>query len=477
MATALDYFHQRRHESWLVGINHQQVVQQVEARSQLLHQFIQQGILPKILLLESDPVNFLSGFLAACMTTCPVFLGNPYWSKADYQTVLALVQPTLIWHDGTLTSDDAVNNKIAVNENGLSSHSYKSWIMVPTGGSSGIIRFAIHSWATLTASVQGFQNYFQVEHINSCCALPLYHVSGLMQVMRSFTSGGQLAILPPKALETGITLDINPAQFFLSLVPTQLQRSLQVPEQAHWLAQFATVLLGGAPAWPELLQQARQQHIRLAPTYGMTETASQVATLRPEEFQSGQTSVGQVLPHAHIIIRDEAGQPLSVNQVGRVTIQAKSLALGYYPREFDPPGEFETDDLGFFDDAHRLTIVGRGSSKIITGGENVFPEEVEAAILATQLVEDVGVTGLPDRQWGEVVVAVYCCKVEAIAPHVWSTVLQEKLAKFKQPKYWIAVEKLPRNLQGKLNREQLKQLAATRIKPELLAAPDQFHNE
>jgi o-succinylbenzoate---CoA ligase len=467
MATALTYFQQRRHDSWLLGVDHRQFVEQVEVRSQQLRPFIQHGTLPKILLMESDPVCFLAGFIAACIAESPVFLGNPHWPEADYQTVLSLARPGLIWREGTSSPIAGTGDALEMGNGGQKPQSARGWIMIPTGGSSGKIRFAIHTWSTLMASVQGFQQYFQVGQVNSCCVLPLYHVSGLMQVLRSLSSGGQLAILPSNALETGDMLGINPAQFFLSLVPTQLQRSLQQAEQdakqANWLAQFATVLLGGAPAWPELLQQARQQRIRLAPTYGMTETASQVATLHPEDFLAGHDSVGYGLPHAHLTIRDLAGQPLGTSRTGQVTIQATSLALGYYPDRFDPLTDFATDDLGFFDQAGRLTIVGRCSNKIITGGENVFPEEVEAAILATPWVEDVGVTGVPDRYWGEVVVAIYCGKAGAIAPAGWHLILQEKLAKFKLPKHWIAVAQLPRNPQGKLNREQLKAIATTAL--------------
>jgi O-succinylbenzoic acid--CoA ligase len=199
----------------------------------------------------------------------------------------------------------------------------------------------------------------------------------------------------------------------------------------------------------------------------MTETASQIATLHPDAFLSGNSSSGTVLPHACITICDAAGQSLESNQIGRVTIQAESLALGYYPVLFSSDAPFEVDDLGFLNRQDYLTIVGRRSHKIITGGENVFPEEVEAAIQATNLVEDVGVVGMPDRYWGEVIVAIYRPKhgaeVKAIAPETWRFLLSRTLAKFKHPKYWIVVEQLPRNAQGKINREQLKQIATEQI--------------
>ncbi|KGF73938.1 hypothetical protein DO97_06265 [Neosynechococcus sphagnicola sy1] len=165
------------------------------------------------------------------------------------------------------------------------------------------------------------------------------------------------------------------AGFFLSLVPTQLQRLLGHPEGGGWLSRFRTVFLGGAPPWPELLTQARASGIPLALTYGMTETAAQIATLRPQAFLQGQSHCGSVLPHAHVRICDPTGQPLPLNQPGTIDIQAPSLALGYYP---DAPGSgfhgdgFQTDDQGWLDGDGCLHILGRNSSKIITGGVEGF---------------------------------------------------------------------------------------------------------
>jgi len=231
-----------------------------------------------------------------------------------------------------------------------------------------------------------------------------------------------------------------------------------------WLSNFQTVLLGGAPAWAELLEQARRHRIPLALTYGMTETASQVVTLKPEAFLAGNNSCGQVLPHAQVTIRSSTGELLGSNQTGIITIQADSLALGYYPEAetLNPKPKIQnlkSDDLGFFDEQGYLTIIGRRSNKIITGGENVFPAEVEAAILATQLVADVCVIGLPDQYWGQVVTAVYVPSSLKVFSASLRAAVEDKLSKFKRPKYWIQVESLPRNPQGKVNYEQLKKVA------------------
>lgn len=454
METPLAYLQQRATDEWLIGKDSHQFNQLATQLYTELIQRLQGETPPKILLAEREPIKLLAGFIAACAAGCPVFLGNPNWVKSEWQQVFELVQPdlTLGQGDWELTVKDYYPSAQPAILN-------PAWIMLPTGGSSGKIRFAIHTWETLMASVQGFQQYFQLQQVNSVCVLPLYHVSGLMQFLRCFTTGGKLVILPFKTLEADGIAKINLTSFFISLVPTQLQRLLQQPASSKWLSQFQTVLLGGAPAWEQLLAQARQYNIRLALTYGMTETASQIATLKPEEFLSGKSNCGQVLPHAKITIHNSAGAILTANQVGNLKIQAKSLALGYYPEYFTDTEQFSVDDIGFLDDRGYLNVVGRDSNKIITGGENVFPNEVEAAIRATQLVNDVCVIGLPDQKWGQVVTAVYVPSSSLVCTETIRVAIADKLSKFKQPKYWLAVQILPRNLQGKINREQLLKIA------------------
>ena len=277
----------------------------------------------------------------------------------------------------------------------------------------------------------------------------------------------------------------RPETFFISLVPTQLQRLLQDETATRWLGRFRTVLLGWAPAWPSVLHRAREECIALAPTYGMTETASQVVTLVPQDFGSGQVGCGQVLPHAQVDICDESGQILPPGLIGQVRVRSRSLAQGYFvlsaasankdtnatsqPFPRDEQGPFlQTDDLGCFDAAGYLKIVGRSSDKIISGGENVFPAEVEAAIRATGKVADVAVMGVPDVDWGERVVAVYVPNGDGARAandiaiqglnQLLARAIAQVLSPAKRPKTWLAVEALPRNAQGKMNRQSLREL-------------------
>ncbi|WP_414528481.1 2-succinylbenzoate--CoA ligase [Nodularia chucula] len=454
------YLNQLADTDFLIGDNNQQFQQLALELYLQLKQLLTSGITPKVILAEREPVRFLAGFIAACAAKCPVFLCNPDWGKQEWQQVLELVKPDIIWGRG--------ETEIKISPHSFSHHS--PFIMIPTGGSSGKIKFAIHTWETLIASVQGFTEYFQLTEVNSFCVLPLYHVSGLMQFMRSFTTGGKLAmpsasvaIAPLKTLTSTPEYQINSTNFFISLVPTQLQNLLENPQLTQWLSQFQTVLLGGAPAWEELLAKARFHCIRLAPTYGMTETASQIATLKPDDFLNGKINSGQILPHAQITIRNPQGEILNSNQTGNITIQAKSLTLGYYPQTWENQNYLQVDDLGYIDSQGYLYIVGRSSDKIITGGENIYPAEIEGAIRSTQMVTDVCIIGLPDKHWGQAVTAIYIPKNYQISSFKLKIELQKKLSKFKIPKHWIPVTNLPRNPQGKINHQQLQKIATEHL--------------
>ncbi|OLP17259.1 2-succinylbenzoate-CoA ligase [Leptolyngbya sp. 'hensonii'] len=450
---------QQRGTDWLMVDGRDRLLDLVELRLREIQQHDRES-LPRILLAAADPVQFVAGFLAASSACSPVFLCNPHWAAPEWQQILPLIQPDLVWTDYNATAIDPVPS---------APHPAPpvppGTILIPTGGSSGQIRFAIHTWETLLASVTGFRKYFQLQQVHSLCVLPLYHVSGLMQVMRSFISGGTLLVQPFKTLLTDPGAMLNPEAFFISLVPTQLQRSLEQEGLPGLLSRFQAILLGGGPAWPELLAQARQLQLPLAPTYGMTETASQVATLKPSDFLAGSNSCGRVLPQAHIQILDPDGKPLEPGQTGTIVLQSQSLALGYYPQLW-PTRHFQTDDLGYFDATGYLHVVGRSSDKIITGGENVFPVEVEAVLRKTGLVRDVCVIGIPEQHWGEVVCAFYVPTESTVSQQQLKAAIAPQLSPFKQPKHWVALAELPRNPQGKLDRNVLRQM------PKIPSEPD-----
>lgn len=329
-------------------------------------------------------------------------------------------------------------------------------IMIATGGSSGAPRFAVHSWETLSAAAAGLQRWLGGGPIHSACCLPLRHVSGLMQVIRSFTSGGRLSLFD---LNGGGGFPPPPPGGVISLVPTQLARLLRMSGGADWLRRFSAVFLGGAPAWPSLLAAARAERIPLAPCYGSTETAAQVAALPPAEFLAGGGGVGRALPHAALEVVDEAGAaPVPAGAPGRIRVRASSLFFGYWPADGARPEALVMDDRGMLDAAGALSVLGRTDALINSGGEKVDPGAVEAAIRSAGGVDDVAVVGVADGRWGEAVVAVVAGgrgHEAALREH-----LRGLLAPHEVPKRYVWVEALPRNAAGKLNRTVVRAIAA-----------------
>ena len=344
-------------------------------------------------------------------------------------------------------NDDAAENlPVAAGDVDAAAAEGRGWLRVATGGTSGERRWARHDERTLTAAVRGFCAHFGLTRVNAVDVLPAYHVSGLMARVRCAETGGRHVAWSWKRLEAGERpeLDVTQGDWVLSLVPTQLQRLLAAPAAVAWLRGFKVIFVGGGPVWPELADAAAQAGLRLSLSYGMTETAAMVAALRPEEFLAGARSCGGVLPHATI----------TLNADGRVGIAGESVFLGYGTSERTEE-IFWTEDLGRWNERGHLEILGRRDAVIITGGKKVQPQDVEAALRASGEFSDVAVIGVPDAEWGEIVVA--CYPAGGRAPDLAQAVASVRGA--MKPKRFLAVADWPRTAQGKINRAQLKALA------------------
>jgi len=322
----------------------------------------------------------------------------------------------------------------------------RGWLRVATGGTSGERRWARHDERTLTAAVRGFCAYFEFTRVNAVDVLPAYHVSGLMARVRCAETGGRHVAWSWKRLEAGERPKLDPTlgDWVLSLVPTQVQRLLVSSEAVAWLRGFKVIFIGGGPVWPELADSAARAGLRLSLSYGMTETAAMVAALRPEDFLAGARSCGGVLPHARI----------TLDENGRIGIAGESVFLGY-GSSVRAEKIFWTEDLGRWDGRGHLEVLGRRDAVIITGGKKVQPQEVEVALRASGEFSDVAVIGVPDAQWGEIVVACY----PALGPEPDLARAVAGLSGAMKPKRFLAVADWPRAALGKINRAQLQVLA------------------
>jgi o-succinylbenzoate---CoA ligase len=368
---------------------------------------------------ESDPLRFMSAFTTAVTARGPVFLCDPSWGEGERAKLRELI--------GQAPQSPTGKER--------------GWLCIPTGGTSGGLKFARHDEETLAAAVRGFGAHFGMRRVHALGVLPLHHVSGLMAWMRCAWTGGKYLPWDWKALERGERPALSAdGPWVISLVPTQLQRLLANAAAVEWLRQFHVVFVGGGPTWPALFEAAGRAGVPVAISYGMTETAAMVTALRPHEFLTGERSCGTALPHAQVKITAE----------GLVAISGDSLFRGYFPEERWPV-DFVTEDLGRLDARGHLHVLGRRDATIITGGKKVQPLEVEAALRASGQFEDVAVVGLPDAEWGEVVVA--CYPANQPAPDVARA--SAALTSHQRPKRFVPVTDWPRNAQGKVNRAAL----------------------
>ena len=394
---------------------------------------------------EREPARFIARFAEAVAARGPVFLADPNWGEVEQAQFQAIIAQTPL-PEPTEAELQAAGGQLAQLDRG--------WLCIPTGGSSGNLRLARHDSATLAAAVRGFCTHFGVTQVNAVGLLPLHHVSGLMAWMRTVMTGGTYLPWSWKAVEAGERplLPTVTGDWFLSLVPTQLQRLLGNAEAEAWLRGFRAVFVGGGPAWPELIEAGARARLPLAFAFGMTETAAMITALRPEEFLAGGRGCGTVLPHSRL--------ELAADEDGRIVLGGASLFRGYWP-ETRTGESWATEDLGRFDEHGSLQVLGRRDALIISGGEKVDPAEVEAALRMAGLFSDVVVVGVADAVWGEEVVACYpaCDGALAAEPELG------QLAAFKRPKRYVAVPDWPRNAQGKVNRAALRAWLVAAGKP------------
>jgi O-succinylbenzoic acid--CoA ligase len=345
-----------------------------------------------------------------------VFLSNPSWGAAERTELAGLVK------------------KGGAGDRG--------WLMVPSGGAGGRLKFARHDSWTLAAAVEGFCSHFELGPVNAVGVLPLHHVSGLMAWMRTVLTGGKFIPWPWKDAEAGRFPDDLPDECCISLVPTQLQRLLSSADAVAWLRRFQVISVGGGPAWEGLLEDAARLGLTLSPCYGATETAAMVTAVKPWQFLAGMRGCGPALPHAKI---ETPG--------GTVRVTGESVFRGYFP-EIEASRSWNSEDLGLVGPDGSLAILGRGDDIIITGGKKVSPGEVEAALRLSGEFEDVAVIGIPDPEWGQLVVACHSPRGRESNPNRLAEALSP-LEAFKRPKRYVEVSPWPRNAQGKISRLEM----------------------
>jgi O-succinylbenzoic acid--CoA ligase len=295
------------------------------------------------------------------------------------------------------------------------------------------------------------------------CCMPLHHVGGLSIPVRS-AMYGTAALLHSGFDAPRVNRAIDEERVtLLSLVPTMLARLLDDRGDRPFPASLRAALIGGAATPAAVLERAAALSMRALPTYGLTEAASQVATLPLHEWPRGLASAGRPLPHTQVEIRGSDSRAVGRGVEGEIVVRGPTVMAGYLgtPEETQAAMDgrwLRTGDVGAWDDEGRLLVLDRRADRIVTGGENVSPEEVETVIVSHPAVAQACVVGLPSREWGsEVAAAVVLLPGRSLSLEELRAHAGGRLSGFKLPRYLVAVDALPRSAGGKLLRRVVRE--------------------
>ncbi len=287
--------------------------------------------------------------------------------------------------------------------------------------------------------------------------LPIYHMGGFSPIMRSALYGSKIIVqsgFDPKKT-TNFLEEYNISA--ISLVPAMLKDIIRSSEIPNCLD---IILLGGSPINKELVKKCEKEKIPIYPTYGLTETSSQVATTYPEEVYSNPKTVGNPLIFTEVNIVDENGNIVNKNEVGEIVVSGPTVTPGYYNKGKNNFGEYGlyTGDKGYLDDENRLYVTGRISDIIITGGENVDPKEVSNVLSNHPKIQNSVIVGIDDDRWGEKIATVVVPKESDLSKDKIKKYCRKKLASYKIPKVIEFRENIPKTHSGTVDRKKIKDI-------------------
>lgn len=318
-------------------------------------------------------------------------------------------------------------------------------LVVATSGSGGAPRGVVLSAGNIRAAATASQIHLGSRPEDSwLLVMPLHHVAGLAILWRAAHDGSQI-VLHEEFDPDAVAAALNQGVTWVSLVPTMLTRLLR-RARGPW-PQVRGALIGGAHASDALVATAHAAGLAALATYGMTETAAQVSTVRPGNTAAAAGTVGHPLPGVEVTIDAPPGQP------GVIRVAGPTVSLGYVG-EPARSGGFVTNDIGYFDGAGRLVVVGRKDDVVVSGGENVHPGMVERSLLRLPGVTGAVAFGLPDEEWGERLVAMVSgAPLDSAELRV---ALTNELPRHAVPKELRVVDRLPLLSNGKIDRAAVR---------------------
>ena len=417
----------------------------------------------RIAIVSDNSVTMAVYLLAAMLVRKEVLLLNVHLTAGEIEKQLCELHITTVLHsakrcgqvpksvtsmefesmESMLHNGEKDNFDWIVNDNDIAA-------IMNTSATTGQFKSVPLRWGQIKAHVQASQEVLgRSEQDNWLMVLPLFHVSGLSILMRSLYNGTAMTIMESYDEEQVLQYIHDGRINMMSLVPTIL-KNLE-PRITHH--QLRVILLGGEFIPRPLVDACVAKQLPIYKTYGMTETFSQSVTMPVLSNLNKLDSVGKPLPRmtVHIVNPD-------VDGVGEIHLNGPMVMSGYINCE-PIHGDFNTDDMGYVDEDGFLYILNRRTDLIISGGENIYPKEIEDTVYAMQGVKECAVIPVADTKWGQVpALFVAFDDIDALGADLKMIVrdyISSKLAKYKVPKYITIMDALPRNGTGKIMRKSL----------------------
>ncbi len=298
--------------------------------------------------------------------------------------------------------------------------------------------------------------------------LPLFHVGGLNNLTTPALQAGCTVVLHPKFDADACFDAIERERITLTvLVPAQLDMMMASPRwHSADLSSLRMITTGSTIVPARIIRAVHARGVPLVQIYGSTETCPIAVCLKAEDAKRKAGSTGKAAAHCELRIVDDFGKDVAQGASGEILVRGPNVMSGYWnaPQETAAAladGWFHSGDMGHFDTEGYLYVDGRRKEMIISGGENIYPAEIENLLVECQDIAEASVIGRPDERWGEVVVAVVAPKAgHTLTPAAVLQLLEGRIARYKHPKEVMFVGELPKTALGKVRKEDLRRMVA-----------------
>ncbi len=350
------------------------------------------------------------------------------------------------------------------------------FVIFYTSGTTGVPRGALYTHRRKMEDTRLFASGLTLEYGNrELMAIPLFHVAGASYLFAFFFSAAVNIIYAPRSFDPATFLQMIQDERVtdIHIVPTHLVSMLGLPEiRKYDLGTLKRIWYAGSPMPVEVLKKGMDLFGPVfIQAYGQSESGPLVSSLsrrahmvtdEPPVTQKILASCGQPCPGVQVRIVDANDRDVALGEVGEIVVKSKSLMREYWRRPNETEnaiknGWLYTADLGYYDETGNIYLVDRKKDMIITGGENVYPREVEEVLYQHPAVEEAAVIGIADPYWVEIVHAVVVLKKGAsVDEKEIMDFCKEKLARYKAPKSVDFLKTLPKNPQGKILKRELR---------------------